>query len=344
VHAFLTVTYNNNNDTWHPFNGPLSWTTHYTGEPLPERSNQSGFYWSKRQWVAVASAGPHASLHLAIDRYPCQHPTTWPDSYLEVRTLLTSFSVLLLPIEKHHKLCNIIANWSCKDGRPQLCCFKTPLLQWSSCHRHCCVTYFRHQKVWPHPSPSLWLSSLAASPETLSFSCVCWHSNQSLVMCYISCATLLPDLCCRVLTVDSRQRLHSTAQCDLVVNTFTWDSAQHSSVAALKAWIYSRTCCTTTKQLMCLTQRQKLFCLAYRPTDRDWHFVSMGTCTFVIALPGLWMLEIVRIIIIMATHSNGQAILFYPCGFFFLFSSPILSRRRLNVCHTFTHDVALVYI
>ena len=34
------------------------------------------FYWSKRQWVAVASAGPYASLHLAPDRQPCQHPTT----------------------------------------------------------------------------------------------------------------------------------------------------------------------------------------------------------------------------------------------------------------------------
>ena len=30
--------------------------------------NQSGFYWSKRQRVAVASAGPYASLHLAPDR------------------------------------------------------------------------------------------------------------------------------------------------------------------------------------------------------------------------------------------------------------------------------------
>ena len=38
--------------------------------------NQSGFYWSKRQWVAVASAGPYASLHLAPDRLPCQHLTT----------------------------------------------------------------------------------------------------------------------------------------------------------------------------------------------------------------------------------------------------------------------------
>ena len=30
--------------------------------------NQSRFYWSKRLWVAVASAGPYASLHLAPDR------------------------------------------------------------------------------------------------------------------------------------------------------------------------------------------------------------------------------------------------------------------------------------
>ena len=54
----------------------------YPGEPVPERYNQSGFYWSKRQWVAVASAGPYASLHLAADRYPRQHPTTFyrPDS------------------------------------------------------------------------------------------------------------------------------------------------------------------------------------------------------------------------------------------------------------------------
>jgi len=34
------------------------------------------FYWSKRQWVAVASAGLYAGLHLAPNRLPCQHPTT----------------------------------------------------------------------------------------------------------------------------------------------------------------------------------------------------------------------------------------------------------------------------
>jgi len=40
----------------------------YPGGPVPKRQNQSGFYWSKRQWVAVAWAGPYASLHLAPDR------------------------------------------------------------------------------------------------------------------------------------------------------------------------------------------------------------------------------------------------------------------------------------
>ena len=31
---------------------------------------------SKTQWVAVESAGPYASLQLAPDRQPHQHPTT----------------------------------------------------------------------------------------------------------------------------------------------------------------------------------------------------------------------------------------------------------------------------
>ena len=47
-------------------------------------------------------------------------------------------------------------------------------------------------------------------------------------------------------------------------------------------------------------------------------------------------------------HVIRQAIIFLPCGFFYLssilFSSPNLSRRRLDVCHTSTHGVALVRI
>ena len=47
-------------------------------------------------------------------------------------------------------------------------------------------------------------------------------------------------------------------------------------------------------------------------------------------------------------YEIGQAIIFLPCGFFFLsfflFSSPILSGRRLDVYHTSTRGVALVRI
>jgi len=45
----------------------------------------------------------------------------------------------------------------------------------------------------------------------------------------------------------------------------------------------------------------------------------------------------------------GADIIFLPCGFFllssiYLFSSPNLSGRRLDVYHTLTHGVALVRI
>jgi len=46
-------------------------------------------------------------------------------------------------------------------------------------------------------------------------------------------------------------------------------------------------------------------------------------------------------------YGIGQAIIFLPCGFylsFFFFSSPSLSRRRLDVYHTSKHGVALVRI
>ena len=59
----------------HLFNGPLSRTTRVSR--CQKDKNQSAFYWSKRQWVAVAS-----SLHLILERQPCQHPTL---SFLQAR-------------------------------------------------------------------------------------------------------------------------------------------------------------------------------------------------------------------------------------------------------------------
>ena len=56
----------------------------YLGKPVPERQKQSGFYWSKRQWVAVASAGhsreittpaPHHSVFYRPDALPAAQPT-----------------------------------------------------------------------------------------------------------------------------------------------------------------------------------------------------------------------------------------------------------------------------
>jgi len=39
--------------------------------------NQSRFYWSKRQWVAVASAVPYANRHLCHRQITTPAPTTW---------------------------------------------------------------------------------------------------------------------------------------------------------------------------------------------------------------------------------------------------------------------------
>jgi len=53
--------------------------------------------------------------------------------------------------------------------------------------------------------------------------------------------------------------------------------------------------------------------------------------------------------LIMAALCNRGAIIFLPCSFFllsssFFLSSPNLSGRRLDVCHTSTHGVARVQI
>ena len=53
-------------------------------------------------------------------------------------------------------------------------------------------------------------------------------------------------------------------------------------------------------------------------------------------------------LLLWSPYGIGQAIIFSSCFFlsmfFFLFSSPILSRRILDVCYTTTHGVVLVRI
>ena len=57
----------------HPFNGPFSRTTQVSRY---QKGKTNLDFTEAREWVAVASAGTYASLHLAPDRQPRQHPTT----------------------------------------------------------------------------------------------------------------------------------------------------------------------------------------------------------------------------------------------------------------------------
>ena len=72
-------------------------------------------------------------------------------------------------------------------------------------------------------------------------------------------------------------------------------------------------------------------------------FVSLSNGSLTYYMPRIFMC----IIIIMAPYVMGD-IIFLSCGFYLLllsfFSSPNLSHRRLDVCHTLTHGVAIVRI
>jgi len=63
----------------------------------------------------------------------------------------------------------------------------------------------------------------------------------------------------------------------------------------------------------------------------------------------MWILQLIWNIynLLWPPDVIGQAIIFLPCSFYllsFFLSLPNLRRRRLHVCHTSTHDVALVQI
>jgi len=60
----------------HPFNGPFSGTTQVSRYQKGKTNLDFTEASDSEYWVAVASAGPYASLHLAPDRQPHQHSTT----------------------------------------------------------------------------------------------------------------------------------------------------------------------------------------------------------------------------------------------------------------------------
>jgi len=67
----------------------------------------------------------------------------------------------------------------------------------------------------------------------------------------------------------------------------------------------------------------------------------------VLAHPGSPGQRAVKRLLLWSPYVIGQTIIFSCCGLFFFllfFSSPNLSGQRLDVYHTFAHDVALVQI
>jgi len=59
--------------------------------------------------------------------------------------------------------------------------------------------------------------------------------------------------------------------------------------------------------------------------------------------PYSWTVSTEQVCLLWSPYGIRQTIIFSSSGFFF-FSSPNLSRHRLDVCHTSTHGVALVRI
>ena len=77
--------------------------------------------------------------------------------------------------------------------------------------------------------------------------------------------------------------------------------------------------------------------------DGGWVNVSSGTVS-----PGWSQTKghktaVVVLVLLWPPYGIEQAIIFSSCRLFF-FSSPNLSSRRLDVCHTSTHGVGLVQI
>jgi len=87
-HTHLTV----------PFLGLCRWAGTRKVKPI-------WIYWSMRQWVAVASAGRHASLHLAPDRQPRHHSVFYRSDALPVAQTIASKHWRQIHVSKYSTFC-----------------------------------------------------------------------------------------------------------------------------------------------------------------------------------------------------------------------------------------------
>jgi len=137
----------------------------------------------------------------------------------------------------------------------------------------------------------------------------------------------------------SHVKLNATAQ-NIFANIYKYASLFVSMFVNIKVQSPRIFTQNTFHTALDLTENVHFLCLIVSPTSN------------ICALSGPFLLSASRFFISCLLWSPcgiGQTIIFSYCGLFFFyllsssfFSSPNLSRRRLDVCHTSTHGVALV--
>ena len=159
-------------------------------------------YWSKRQSVAVASAGPYTNMHLAPDRQPCQHTTIH---------FFTSWMPFLLPNQQHQST----------EGIVVVTIFTAHIhggaKQWVTCHCKMCTVFFRWWKPFLTSNQLLLLLLLLlqlfygsldfvwnylgdlVSEESITHSHLSWSSIIRFLHLLQSMASSLFNLCLTVL-------------------------------------------------------------------------------------------------------------------------------------------------
>ena len=161
-----------------------------------------------------------------------------------------------------------------------------------------------------------------------------WHSYWSLCeRCHYDVAVLQTDICevCPSPLVLSQQLTHIELERLSMIGPEEFIQAFAVEKKLGVSWCLQ---CNKKNNLVC-----EMNCC------HCWVFCVVGLCCW---LPDTeHSLSYWRALVLWPPYVIGQAIIFLPCGFYlpiYLLSLPNLSGRRLDVCHTSTHGVALVRI